>query len=71
MAAGSTVGTSADGANQHRNQHCGGDALAGDIADHDEQRAVGVGNDLEEVAAEDPAPGQEKTLSRHGPQTST
>jgi hypothetical protein len=30
-----------------------------------------VGNDLEEVAAEDPAPGQEKTLSRHGPQTST
>jgi hypothetical protein len=71
MAAGSTVGMSADGANQHRNQHCGGNTLAGDIADHEEQRAVGVGMTWKKSPPKTQHQGQEKTRSSHGPQTGT
>ncbi len=46
------VGTGANGADQHRNQHRSGDAFAGDVADNDEQRAIPVRDHLEEVAAD-------------------
>ena len=46
------VGTGADGSDQDRDQHRCSDALPGDVADNDEHRAVGVGDDLEEVAAD-------------------
>ena len=44
--------SAADGADEDGDQHGGGQALSGDIADDEEQPAAGVGQDLEEVAAD-------------------
>ena len=48
----SFFGGGANRADQQGDQHGGGKALAGNVANHDEQAALARGKDLEEIAAD-------------------
>src|ERR1019366_1961964 len=45
----------ANGADKHRDKHGGGKTLAGNVADYDEQSAIAVGKNLEEIATDLPS----------------